>query len=312
MSEIAKLPNEKPKELNAYKHGMRSKSILPHEREAYEIHWEGMHASLKPEGYFEKLLVGELASLSWRKARLANHEAYLISERRHEKLGEMLLGLENSCDNSRRGDDHVPGKSVPSLSLRETLLEIKRLTSETITIAQVWWDIESVLAYRPALLEAARLLRDLGSGAIPELPVRSHEALVNHLNQLLDGWGIDASRYVRKYSLLRALMRGASPGPHPREELPELWQVCWDQMIRHEEKPAELPERLADVLTRDAERVTELVARARLLITERMPEPLPEEGDVNKLIRYAGSLRREFRDALKTFTELQDKRRGSS
>jgi hypothetical protein len=42
--------------MNALTHGLRSKTVLPHERDAYEAHHAALIESLEPKGYLEERL----------------------------------------------------------------------------------------------------------------------------------------------------------------------------------------------------------------------------------------------------------------
>jgi hypothetical protein len=66
---------------NALKHGFAAKVnilINPDDSEAWDAHIAGYHDSYQPTNYAETEFVGQLASISWRQARLVGIETALI------------------------------------------------------------------------------------------------------------------------------------------------------------------------------------------------------------------------------------------
>jgi hypothetical protein len=129
---------------NSIKHGVLTATpILPgiECREAWEEHLDGVLESIAPVGYLEKLLTVQLASISWRLARVVRYEAEVASATvatAEPDLEEMDIGPGKPADPE---DARLEGKQttiiIEALERLPNMTDLAKL-GKRLAVAILW------------------------------------------------------------------------------------------------------------------------------------------------------------------------------
>lgn len=319
--------------LNAIKHGIRSKTILPSERDAYETHFQALKESLQPQGYLEERLSERVSLTLWRLRRLELWEAAMLSEQQR-RAQEQNLHRRNTLDavlNTLGRRRQLSCEPVDSLELGETLQELERLAYDRPHQILKDWplyaaDAQGRLA-AGAALEAFYNPKEGSSGEQPRISAKTLKALPEEarhqlgrvLKTQLDEWEVSAEDACR--AILGKACRPEDIGGWETDdweweagEMPSLWRFYREQHQLHGDvttTPHLSAYRAGGELKRQAERLLALGDRARLLLAEAGAGALMlSDHEAQKLQRYEAHLERVLYRALHELEAMQERRSG--
>jgi hypothetical protein len=121
---------------NALKHGFAAtvNNVLRIEDpDEFKAHVEGIHAAWAPKDYYEKILVDQIASITWRHARLTGVETFLLGGQ---------ISLQNA--NLEMLHDSGPDPYFKLVMAWQSLARVPQTPDENPTLPMNGFDINSI------------------------------------------------------------------------------------------------------------------------------------------------------------------------
>jgi hypothetical protein len=291
--------------LNAVAHGLASAApVLPGERaEAWEAHSQGIVASLAPSGALEAELAGRVALCLWRLRRVAAYET----------------GITDSAVQDALDAPDQPPSPDPMTELlgtaRDTAVKARKALEEKRQVLAIWKGSFALLRDLPGLADDAPVSGDDVYGALEDingsLPKGDDSYFDTDDGKFLTSLGVPNSWLKRPWTwpgwtagaVRRAVEQIAQKfDADPRKLLADALasRQRWDAETRAE--VLHLEEEVRRLEHREGRKQDRAVCRALL----------PEEGALDRIIRYEAHLSRQMLQAMHTLERLQKTRAGES